>query len=232
MRGSFENGMPGIRKIRIGALLAIAVLLLIYLVRDGSSDPLPTPNHVPPFPNWPPQVGEPYPDLRLRDPSGRYVRLSSFRGKVLLIEPIGLTCGACNAFVGAGKEGVTGFRGIRPQAGLAAIEDYIASHSGGVTIDHPELVYLQLLLFDTQTTIPTLEDAQAWVEHFRLDGHFNLVVLVGDERFHNRETSNMIPGFQLVDRDFILRADATGHSPKHDLWRFLLPLLGDLVQRQ
>lgn len=175
-------------------------------------------------------MAEPYPDLRLRDPSGQFVRLSSFRGKVLLIEPIGLTCSACNAFAGAGKEGVPGFRGIRPQAGLASIKDNIASYSGGVTIDHPELVVLHLLLFDSQTTIPTLEDARDWVEHFQLDGHFNFAVLVGDERFHNRETLDMIPGFQLVDRDFILRADATGHSPKHDLYRFLLPLLGDLVQ--
>lgn len=40
---------------------------------------------------WPPTVGEPYPNLVLRDHRGERVELSSLRGKVLLIEPIGMT---------------------------------------------------------------------------------------------------------------------------------------------
>jgi hypothetical protein len=41
--------------------------------------------------SWPPTVGETYPDVELRDTSGALIKLSSFRGKVLLIEPIGMT---------------------------------------------------------------------------------------------------------------------------------------------
>jgi hypothetical protein len=48
----------------------------------------------------------------------------------------------------------------------------------------------------------------------------------GDERFINPASYKMIPGFQLVDRAFILRADATGHTPTHNLWEDLLPMLG------
>ena len=44
----------------------------------------------PPF-SWPPKAGETYPDVELRDTSGELVKLSSFQGKVLLIEPIGMT---------------------------------------------------------------------------------------------------------------------------------------------
>ena len=33
----------------------------------------------------------------------------------------------------------------------------------------------------------------------------------------------MVPGFQLVDRRFVLRWDATGHSPRHNLYTELLP---------
>ena len=44
----------------------------------------------PPEP-WPPVVGERYPDLELRDWQGERVQLSSYEGKVLLIEPIGMT---------------------------------------------------------------------------------------------------------------------------------------------
>ena len=41
--------------------------------------------------SWPPVSGEAYPDLELQDFRGRPVKLSSLRGKVLLIEPIGMT---------------------------------------------------------------------------------------------------------------------------------------------
>jgi cytochrome oxidase Cu insertion factor (SCO1/SenC/PrrC family) len=33
---------------------------------------------------WPPQVGQPYPNLELTDAAGKTVRLSSFKGKVLI----------------------------------------------------------------------------------------------------------------------------------------------------
>ena len=40
---------------------------------------------------WPPQPGEEYPDLTLRSLDGEEVSLAAYRGKVLLIEPIGMT---------------------------------------------------------------------------------------------------------------------------------------------
>ena len=40
---------------------------------------------------WPPQVGERYPDVVLQDLDGNEVALSSFEGRVLLVEPIGMT---------------------------------------------------------------------------------------------------------------------------------------------
>lgn len=40
---------------------------------------------------WPPTLAEPYPDLDLLDHRGELVQLSSFKGKILLIEPIGMT---------------------------------------------------------------------------------------------------------------------------------------------
>jgi cytochrome oxidase Cu insertion factor (SCO1/SenC/PrrC family) len=40
--------------------------------------------------SWPPQLGQPYPDLELVDQTGQKTRLSSFKGKVILIEPVGM----------------------------------------------------------------------------------------------------------------------------------------------
>lgn len=41
--------------------------------------------------DWPPQPGHAYPDLELVDQTGRPVRLSSFKGRVILVEPVGMT---------------------------------------------------------------------------------------------------------------------------------------------
>ncbi len=207
------------------------VLVWLFIpVGTGSSENVSRPEELPLPTVWPPRVGESYPNLVLRDPEGRPVHRSSYRGKVLLIELIGLTCSACNAFAGAGENGIGGFRGIQPQNGLASIESYVESYGGGVRIDDPGLVLVQILFFDTQNKVPTLEDARDWVNHFRLDLHPNLVVLVGDERFLNRQTRDLIPGFQLVDRNFILRSDSAGHSPTHNLYKHLLPRIGELLR--
>lgn len=40
---------------------------------------------------WPPETGHPYPNLSLVDQTGERVSLSSFKGKVLLLEPVGMT---------------------------------------------------------------------------------------------------------------------------------------------
>jgi hypothetical protein len=48
--------------------------------------------------------------------------------------------------------------------------------------------------------------------------------MIGDESFA------MIPGVQLVDRDFILCVDSTGRSnQQHDLYRDLLPRVPSLL---
>ena len=69
------------------------------------------------------------------------------------------------------------------------------------------------------------EEARRWAEHFGVTRP-NHHVLYGDSRFINTGSYNMIPGFQLVDRDFVLRSDSSGHNPKHNLWKELLPMLG------
>ncbi len=176
--------------------------------------------------DWPPTLGNPYPDIELRDSSGEPVRLSSFKGKVLLIEPIGMSCPACIAFAGGNSDGRGGLDGRPAQGGLESIENYVERYARGASLRDPDLVFIHMLLYNDQMRAPTQEDARRWEEHFGVSrpNHF---VLYADERFINPASYKMIPGFQLVDRDFTLRVDATGHTPTHNLWKDLLPTLGE-----
>jgi len=75
----------------------------------------------------------------------------------------------------------------------------------------------------------TAHDVKEWTRHFHMQRSTNYLVLAAPRAFQGRASANMIPGFQLVDQDFILRADSTGHAPRHDLYRKLLPMVRELL---
>ncbi|HUM17565.1 MAG TPA: hypothetical protein VL086_17875 [Candidatus Nitrosotalea sp.] len=179
---------------------------------------------------WPPRVGEPYPDLELVDQTGQLVRLSSLKGSVLLIEPVGMNCPACQSFAGAHRLGP--YEGIQPQGGLPSIEELVPQYARGVSLSDERIVYVQLLLYSMTMEAPTPEDARKWAQHFRADRAKNQIVLAGTKEFIGQASYDMIPGFQLVDRNFILQVDATGHRPQHNLFTQLLPAIPRLLEER
>jgi len=183
-----------------------------------------------PLQGWPPSVGQFYPELVLKDQTGEVTGISDFRGKVVLVEVVGLTCRACHAFAGGNEPEVARFRDIEPQRGLASIERYAQGYAK-LSLDHPDIVFVQLVLYGMDgRSPPTEEDARAWASHFGMDRRKNQVVLIGDQRFISPETRKLIPGFHLIDQNGILRA-MSSNDPKHDrLHSALLPKLASLVK--
>ena len=183
------------------------------------------PDHI-----WPPRVGERYPNLRLRNPRGERVELESLEGKIVLVEPIGMDCPACNAFAGGNRPGASGFQGVQPQGGLPSIEEMLDQYAGGVTLSDDRIVLVHLLLYRPgRDRPPKLETAQLWAKHFGIEESSDVLVLVGEPYLIGPASYNMIPGFQLIDANFVLRFDSAGHHPKHDLWRELLPAVSSLM---
>jgi hypothetical protein len=213
-----------VTRIRATQLLLPIFLCLLSVLASGA---VPERLNV----SWPPQVDEPYPDLQLLDYRGKRVRLSDFKGKVILVEPVGMSCPACNAFSGANDKGE--YQGVRPQRALPSIEQLLPKFASGLTIDHADLVVVQLLLFDLRLKAPSVDDARLWAEHFGFDKKSNVYVLTGTKAFLApevyRATYNLIPRFQLVDKNFILRYDSTGHHPRDNLFDTLLPMVPKLL---
>lgn len=161
---------------------------------------------------WPPALGRTYPDLELLDRDGNPVRLSKWQGKVILLEPVGMDCPACQGFAGANDIGAYGGAGVQKSAW--AIEKLLQGWGNGVELGDRDLVYVQLILYDLHRGPPTPEDAALWDDHFSVsERHGHVLVPKGDLR--NRASFALIPGFQLIDRDFVLRYDASGHQPRH-----------------
>jgi hypothetical protein len=189
------------------------------------SEPVAGPDHP-----WPPRVGEPYPNLQLRNSHGERVALEAFRGKVILVEPIGMDCPACNAFAGGNQPGSQGFQGVRPQPGLPSVDEILRDYAGGASLADDRLVLVHLLLYEPgRQGPPSVQAARLWAEHFGLAESENTTVLVGEDNLIGPASYRMIPGFQLIDHEFVLRYDATGHRPRHDLWRELMPAIPALL---
>lgn len=177
--------------------------------------------------NWPPVAREAFPDLVLSDQTGTTVHLSDFAGKVILVEYAAIPCVGCQAFAGGKRHG--GFGGFQVQTGLESIEDYAKTYSG-VALGSDDVVFVQILLYGASLSAPTQSEVAAWADHFQMDRQSNQIVLRGDASMLGQQTYEMIPGFHLIDRDFILRSDSCGHDPADNLYSDLLPLLGRLAR--
>ena len=180
--------------------------------------------------NWPPKIGDEYPNLELVNYDGRKIVLSEFKGKMLLIEPVGMRCTACQAFSGGNTIG--GFGNIRPQQGLPSIEVLLEQFGAIGALNSPDVVFAQILFYDLKNGPPSVDDAAAWAEHFGLDKHPNYYVFISPINMQSPKTRRMIPGFQLIDRNFILRYDAAGNSSPDSLYQDLLPNFRTLFEEK
>ncbi len=171
---------------------------------------------------WPPKLNQKFPELTLYNQHGKIVSLSKVaRGRIILLEPVGMTCQACQAFSGGHDFGP--FREVQPQSNLVSIEKSFPKYAEGGSLANPQIVFVQLILFNMDMDAPSLQEIREWAKHFKLAHKPNTYVLAGTPEMACRDSYDMIPGFLMIDKDFILRADATGPDPKHNLWRELLP---------
>jgi hypothetical protein len=177
---------------------------------------------------WPPRRGARYPNLTLYDHRGQLVSLASLRGKVILLEPVGMTCEACQSLSGAGKVGCFGHQPA--QASIDTLENYFPRYTGGLSLSDPRIAYVQVLLYGLDLHAPSPADAKAWAHHFKFDERANVYVLAGTPELIGPASYAMIPGFQLIDRNFVLRAWWYGETGTgDDLWTKLLPMVPQLL---
>lgn len=174
------------------------------------------------FPDpWPPVLGQAYPDLDLIDQDGQFFKLSYLKGKIIIIEPVGMNCAACQAFSGAQRYGALQNNAVQP--GLESLEALFPRYARSLKLPHPEIVVVQILLYDMEMHMPEKTHAKIWAEHFRKEKNQNFFVAVSPLDLRGQASYNLIPGFQLIDQNFALRVDSTGHNPMHNLYTQLLP---------
>lgn len=178
---------------------------------------------------WPPVLNQPYPDLELIDQDGETFKLSYLKGKVIIIEPIGMNCPSCQAYSGAHDYGA--FENNPVEAHSRSFRKIFPLYAKGLKLPSKDIIFVQLLLYDMRMGKPTAEDAHKWAQHFKLYRKHNHFVTVSPHDMRSNVSYNMIPGFQLIDKNFVLRIDSTGHHPKHSLYKHLIPMTPEFVKQ-
>lgn len=176
--------------------------------------------------NWPPQIDQRYPELQLIDQEGRLTSLKDFEGRVILVELVGMSCPACVSFSGGHERG--SFERTAPQANLESLDKYLRKY-GRIRLDDSRLVFVQILLFNPEMRAPSLAEIQKWANHFGFDRSQDRVVLAGSLPLASTMSRELIPGFHLIDKQFILRAASHG-GDSEKLYTELAPKIRELIK--
>ncbi len=123
------------------------------------------------------------------------------------------------------------FPGQHAQVGMPSLE-LAALDYGQIDPGLLDFVTVHLLLYGLDGKAPSLADAARWEQHYGLHEKSNHLVLVGTPQMLSSKTKSMIPGLQLVDRNFRLRYDSAGRRAPHDMWADLWPGVSGLLSER
>lgn len=179
---------------------------------------------------WPPHMNSEYPDFEVIDQEGNQFKVSTLKGKVILIEMIDMMNPVSLSYNGAKEHGLIGkaesFDEYEDSLPIAIKEN----GTGSFVLPNPEVIVLKLIIYNQDGTQPNSLDAENWANYYRLTKEDNYIVAVPVKDFRGDESKKIVPGYQLIDRDFNLRVDAAGPAPKHNFKMSLIPHIGKLAR--
>ena len=173
---------------------------------------------------WPPQLGYHYPEILFLTANGEKKAFADFKGRPILVEYVSMKSSSSQALAGANEKG--SFSSIPLNRNFQSLELYFPSYAGGINAGQIGLV--QILLVNSRGGAVALADAQAWAKHFELEAR-GRTVLVGTSVLLRGEASQLLGGFQLLDKNLVVRGDATGERSK-TLFSQVFPLIPRLAK--
>jgi hypothetical protein len=176
---------------------------------------------------WPPKVGLKFPEVALIDHTGAPFDFTNLTGKPTLVEIVAMSCAGCQAYSGGNKYG--GYGGFPAQTDIQSIDEYFTRFTGGLKLDSNKINFVQIIIYNLRLEPAEPKQLEAWRQHFHFDEQANAQVLSGGAALANKASFNMIPGFLLLDKDQVVRYDATGHTPRHNLYTELLPAVRRMI---
>lgn len=180
---------------------------------------------------WPPKMNSVYPDLELFDQKGREFLLSSLKGHVIILEYIDIASLASQAQSGSVTAGAYyGAVSKNIDKKTQTFSNVIKKHTNGaLVLPNGNIFELKIIIYGADGGAGSRDDAEHWAEHFGLKEADNIIVAVPSKDMRSDESQSLVTGFQLLDKNMILRVDSSGVMPKHNLQMTLVPLVPKLI---
>jgi len=180
---------------------------------------------------WPPKMNKPYPDLPLVASDGTNFKLANYKGKVIVLSFLDMSSPTAQAQSGAGLSGTYGVT-VDTDPLARPFSDIFRTipESEDMNYPHKDLLEIIVLVYSQDGKQATVDDAQRWADHFDLSADDNVIVAVPAKDIRSDETGEVLNGYQLIDKNMILRVDSSGPSPKHNLKMTLMPLVPKLLR--
>lgn len=175
---------------------------------------------------WPPKVGFVFPVGLFLDSRGQELSLESLRGKVILVEFAAMLSPDSQALAGSSTS--RPFSGVEPSKTIRPLRSYFPQYTRGIEANR--ISFLQIVFRDLKNGPPSIEALKNWSEHFKLSSLPDQFVVTASAALVARTATAEIPGFLLLDKNLVVRADATGINPTHNLFRELLPMIPSLLE--
>ncbi|MCB1784549.1 MAG: hypothetical protein KDI13_11220 [Alphaproteobacteria bacterium] len=179
---------------------------------------------------WPPEMNSGYPDFDLIDQEGTKFSLSALKGRVVLVEYVDMASPISQAAAGAKEKGVFGAENQSFDPYILTPEVFVPKLTDGkVTLPTAKFLIVSILIKNAAGMPATQEDAKNWAAHFGLTKDAFHIVAVPEKDMRGKGTDGLLTGFQLVDKNFLLRVDSAGPMPKHNLDLTLVPMIPKLM---
>lgn len=180
--------------------------------------------------DWPPKMNKLYPDLDLLDKEGRSFKISDLKGYVVVMSYVDMSSPTCQAQAGAAAAGKFGTTIDVDKYSEPFTETLRKNSLEGFTLPNDGVLEIYVLIYNQDGSQPSLDSADEWSGHFNLDLSKGVIVAVPKKSMQNKRTDSVICGYQLIDKNRMLRVDSAGPEPKHNLKMTLVPLLPKLLR--
>jgi len=179
---------------------------------------------------WPAKMNKPYPEIELIDKDGKSFKLSDLKGKVVILSFLDMSSPTSQAQSGAGLSGTYGLTQDKDPLAETFDDALRKVGDGNLTLPHPDILQVNVLVYKQDGGQPTVDEAANWATHFDLEREKGVIVAVPQKDIRGEESEKIINGFQLLDKNHILRVDSSGPEPKHNLKMTLIPLVPKLLR--
>jgi len=179
---------------------------------------------------WPPVMNAAFPDIPLIDSSGAELKVSDFKGKVIIVEYIDMTSPVSHSYSGAKARGPYGGARHTFDESVSSLEETVSKENQGqLSLPNPDIIVIKIIVFNEAGQQAKVDDALAWAGHFGFTRENNYIVSVPQKDLRDKLTDKIVPGFQLIDKQFLLRVDSAGPEPKHSLQFRLVTMIPTLL---